>query len=1006
MKSFHQIVGLDKKTGFSLPMVLLAVSLIMFLVVSGMMLIMPARSSSNAYRQSYDFSLAEKTATEDALGTLSAVTSRDHFLTHQVNVQGAKYYVISWFDKDEASWRHQPLVSGVEAESTGMDGRIDGYTPFSDSIPLGDSSILMGNLGWDESQEERITARVPRVSLGDGFSYSYWVEDLNGNLDYEAVAFQDDSQSDRFDQYLTDEEKVRWNEEKIYSQRHIGLNVLSDGRDGEFEAAVDFTDPFASRSEKGGVIQHPLSSVLKRGLPSYLIDTNLVSKVVSEDYGVIDKLLNCGLADTVVSEVVPYGLNYPNAGSLKLNLNEVVAEPSTLESVDKVAQQIKNIPGFKDSVEEYREVGISINPQNPINTRYGGFPAQTESYCRTIAANIIDYADTDSSVSVSRSESGGNYRGVDAQPFYTEFLRRYTLSDATENGVVLQIRNFIELYNPSNQVVKGYLKTNFFPSSEHVITIAGVDYALPEEELYYWDGIITIEPNEYIVVELTVDENDDFIGDHKAYLHYELSGGSSGQEFASLTASRASSEGNRIEVQWYSTGGEFDTPEAKEDFSLVDGVVHGGFNVAKTSLIDTSDKNANNTLNGIPLYEAVTGDPRVTFYSQNQEIGALNYALRSSFGGPNNYQLEKDGKVAPESLFADRYYEAGHYGRDVKGCTSTPSRGMRYPGEFGYVKWDNQEGVKSQNLEEASGQSDSQYYVTQSEGHPQRYIQPLSNRGYFTSLGELGNIFDPAQWYKARRPTLVKDQFSEVDRDYFSEDFALNSDGVLLTAEELGEYGGGITLAIGSPEFHCFSTYNRGRGYESARLLDQFRVTDSPLRSLQGRVNLNTAPRPVLKALFTGFLHEKDTIIGSFVRQARNESEEVASALADGLIKARKERPFIALSDIALASAELDGVLLPVFGEKMRYNQQKQAEVWQDIWSDQGREELFRKLNDLFITQSRSYRIHLQIEQERGGVTTVSKKSFDITLHPSLTEDLTIDSTKPSQVKIHNKTQK
>ena len=162
-----------------------------------------------------------------------------------------------------------------------------------------------------------------------------------------------------------------------------------------------------------------------------------------------------------------------------------------------------------------------------------------------------------------------------------------------------------------------------------------------------------------------------------------------------------------------------------------------------------------------------------------------------------------------------------------------------------------------------------------------------------------------------------------------------------------------------------------------------------------------------MQSLFAGYLHRDDRVMGDFVRQPQNNTNEIASSLADGIIEARRTRPFLSLSDIALAKSKISGSEreIPVFGERLRYEtnggDKGGFSIHQEYWNDYGREELFRRMCDLFTTQSRSYRIHIQIENLSLGVNSVVKKSVDVTLHPHLNEDFTVDISQPSQVKIH-----
>ena len=994
--------------GFSLPMALLAVSVLAALAVASLMQIRPSRASGHAYQRGVTLQLAEKSAREAALGLLIVATNRPSFVIHMISDEKNRpqYYVASWYEPNRQEWMHQPLVSATEVTQLASTDESDRYLEYNGELNEGEPLIEMSELSWGTAG--RFSQAVPAVELENGLSYSYWIEDLNGRIDFEALNYQSANDSWSYDRFLSEDEQEQRARDMVRDHRHLGLTTLSSGSEGVTEFPVNYEEPFSPRLvnelESVSPPDHPLVEFWELGLPPYLARAEIVRSSLEDEYKDLVEYCSFGLADTIEVEAVPYGLEYANAGTVKLNLNEELrlSEVDGGEaSVDKVAERIKQVRGFKDNAAEYEAVGIEVSEESPVESRYGGFPTGQQSYCKTLAANILDYADRDHAPSQPAGGNSGNYRGVDSYPFYTESSRRYYLSDATELGAVLQIRNFIELYNPTDKPIHGFLKTRFSPSGRHRVSLGGAEYALPPEELFYWDGLIVIEPNSYRVLELTQDLDGDKIGDPEAYLHYELASGGGGN---AITAGRTASEGNQLEIYWSPAEPEKEEPD---QFYLVDGLIHGGFDISSTSLIDTLEKNANNTLHGIALYEGMTGDPRATFYNQNEDVGALNYALRTSFGGPNDYQLDESGKINNASLFPSPHHDALNHGKDVRGCTSTPSRGMRYPGEHGYVKWDNPEGVKGQDLELASGDMISQFYVEQSRDHHLRSLQSISNQGYFTSLGELGNVFDPAQWSQVYQPTKEVDGEIIRNPDYLIANYGEDKNGAPLEAEELGVFGGGMTLAIGSPEFHCFASLDGDarRGYEGARLLDQFRVTDSPLRSLKSRINLNTAPRAVLQALFAGITNKDDEVMKSFTRAPRNAENEVASVFADGIIAARKERPFLALSDIALAKSLYEDESLPLFGEKIWY-QGGSFDVRRELWSDLGREELFRKSCDLFTTQSRSYRIHIQVEQEGGDYTSTIRKSFDVTLHPYLNEDRSIDQSRPPQVKFHHQSEK
>jgi len=90
--------------------------------------------------------------------------------------------------------------------------------------------------------------------------------------------------------------------------------------------------------------------------------------------------------------------------------------------------------------------------------RKGGFP---EDYLKTLAANMMDYADEDS----NSSQEDEIYRGIENAPLVSEFLIRYTWEDIlTENDrkyVVLVGELYLEMWNPTNIPVHGSTRSHW-----------------------------------------------------------------------------------------------------------------------------------------------------------------------------------------------------------------------------------------------------------------------------------------------------------------------------------------------------------------------------------------------------------------------------------------------------------------------------------------------------------------------------------------------------------------
>ena len=218
----------------------------------------------------------------------------------------------------------------------------------------------------------------------------------------------------------------------------------------------------------------------------------------------------------------------------------------------------------------------------------------------------------------------------------------------------------------------------------------------------------------------------------------------------------------------------------------------------------------------------------------------------------------------------------------------------------------------------------------------------ISNSGSYESLAELGNIFDPAQW-------------NEVDQATFSSD-------------ELS--GGGITLAVGRPEYAAFDE----SGKRAAQLLDIFSLTrTNPVTSPQ--ININTAPREVLRSLIAGVTLDEDPVATEVSIQKEATDPTIGDIFADQVIAYRNKFPIRSISDLNLIREDPSVARNfstttnhPFFGNPENYLDepaiaprtdptQEYDQTDFEEWNDAGREELFRKVSELVKYRSNLFRI-------------------------------------------------
>ena len=218
----------------------------------------------------------------------------------------------------------------------------------------------------------------------------------------------------------------------------------------------------------------------------------------------------------------------------------------------------------------------------------------------------------------------------------------------------------------------------------------------------------------------------------------------------------------------------------------------------------------------------------------------------------------------------------------------------------------------------------------------------ISNSGSYTNICELGNIFDPIQWAPQNLTTV---DYSNCD---INGSWSKNN-----------LFGGGSTLRIGRPEHSRFAFTNLGGAYptpnlgqSAAGLLDLFCTTNT--YNWAGKININTAPAPVLAALAGGIKLTRDP------NKAGSEANDtMINAFTNGVMRFRHTYPFITTSQ-----------LLFICGNYGALN-------WTNSWpssavfssnvglkgvtgiNDEGMEEWFSKIYNLTSVQSFNYRIYV-----------------------------------------------
>ena len=520
--------------------------------------------------------------------------------------------------------------------------------------------------------------------------------------------------------------------------------------------------------------------------------------------------------------LVPYGYGYQDEGNIskpKTDINAQIAAGGAA-AVPAIATKINdNLPIF--------------GPQ-----RKGGLAVL--DYVNTIAASMIDYADTNSDATV-----GANYRGIDSYPFVNEIYtmkwwkRTYLQSTFF---VEIQMDTWVELWNPSNQTISGNVSVNMLENHPiqaglYTYTFGNKSQDLPNgssvSTSYPAGQTITVnmQPNEYTAYHL---RNDLF----------ELNTGVAPPLIfpagpMTLTGTLASN----YQLTW--AGQVVD--KAGGGIQRIGGSLPGPPNYSASNKRWRGSYPGfgyTNSLTGVPFPTDTCGDPRAAFYegaASSFAQAAIAYDKGSSFWVRNNRS-----NVAATFIYSavkpSSWPDRGH---DTATVVTAPG---------------NNSTVDPPTARPAAA-------VTE----PTKAPGFISNAGSYLNLAELGNIFDPCQW------KIVPD----ANNRWLDITSASTADG---------SFGGGMTLRVGRPEFTRFDQ----PGLRAWQLLDLFSV--GPRIDTHGLININTASRDTLRALGAGVNLNRDTdILPAGVRYPPYQSKQ-ADQFADAVIASR---PFLSTSQLS-----------------------------------------------------------------------------------------------------------
>jgi hypothetical protein len=583
-------------------------------------------------------------------------------------------------------------------------------------------------------------------------------------------------------------------------------------------------------------------------------------------------------------DLIPASL--PEGGFPKYNLNDLATNPAWGRTPYDRATNIAGV--IARNLPKFRERDVSLQGGD------GGL------YLKRLACSMVD--------SISKEPGptgppGGEPMGRDLVPYVTQIAELCTRTSLTATSTTIESRFFAEIWNPTTSMVPSGTAELTIGNRARVRFGAAIASPFPDYRKTVTE-IPALRPNEFTVISFPP-ESTSWIS-----------------PVATNDVPRwdAGPDGNATNGhQWFEFRWNGRLTDMTRRPPLSPGTARGGLFHLKQSLESTnrywqiwtvptygpqdSEESADEAVD--PGSYRFTGDPRSTFLTAYTWKPATNYA-QSLWKGINPASEKGQGFVLdPMRTWTSR-----------DRAPVNPVRGNR-PSDASLLP----DAIPSP-------------YVAGGAGSEAPFVLP---KAPMTSIGELGNIYDPAQ---------VDDRGQAPPAGKSSSKFCC---------------GGSRTLRIGQPEFRFPGVYDWDLpGKRAVELLDLFTVTDKGRYpgtavavlggtnpGVPGRINVNTASHAVLQMLFLGVGAVSDRRYPNSVIGERS-SDHLATVL-------EQHRPYEKLSDLRLLTPEL--VDASTYSPTLSRNIPGVTPPVPAVF-DRTREEAFARIIGHCAVQTRVFHIH------------------------------------------------
>jgi hypothetical protein len=677
----------------------------------------------------------------------------------------------------------------------------------------------------------------------------------------------------------------------IDAERMGGLTLRDTGTNAEEISmgnltGVTITDLTKYTNSRG---QYITPSMLLTANGGFLSSTNDLRYFAS-------RLRSCPFSDGInwdripsipISSAKPH---YPaNAGFLKRSLSTNLNSANGLTNIAYTITN--NFPNFTN--------------------RAGGMNGT--NYALALAANIIDYADADSTAT-STNINGVNVVGFDNYPMLTQIFDQFVCTQTGPVPPVITVNTYLQLWNPSSISSPTTTNTLLYDFADTIKAVVFTNTSTTNTNSSTTPPRLTPLVTTNIVIP-SLPANSGFITNITTVATYSIPnalGPTAPMTWADFKNVWINTNAATVLSAAVLTNSLAIQVEGVDRLRMRNGYYRGGLSLTnnETNYVGVVLGLKGQGATGIAGTSRLLADPRMLNYISLQS-GVSSYA--------NSYWQGYPAETTTANLWGNpALWPDGTNSTDV--C---PSRGTNYavttPPTLGVFTIPDPAPCK------------------------------ISNFGSYTNICELGNIFDPIQW----APPTTTTNYANCD--------------ITNTWTTNNLYGGGSTLRIGRPEHSRFAFTNLGGTYptpnlgqSAAGLLDLFCVTNT--YNWAGKININTAPAPVLAALAGGIKLTRDpNKAGSEVNAT------MINAFTNGVMRFRQTYPFITPSQIAFISRN--------YGT----NPATPTTCWTNTFSnnavfsssvlgglsgvsginDQGFEEWFAKIYALTTVQSFNYRIYV-----------------------------------------------